>query len=156
MNQDFIDSFNARLADCIAGLEYDYKPTPGEKKAPQIVTPMFPPREGAHTEGETYPFVHWAIYKGAFRHMRSSPFSVYVSAGIYTAGTMADGSRDILELTLALGRIVERRSFPPYVLSAEAEFIVGDQDNGYEGAQPHPYYTSRILLNFSAAKSSKL
>ena len=88
--------------------------------------------------------------------MRPSPFSVLIQAGIYTEGSIDDGTRDIMQLTMALGKVVESRSFPPYVLSADAEFTIGDPGDGYEGLQPHPYYYAQIRLNFSAANSSRL
>lgn len=159
MNESFSTLFNTRLLELIDGLEYDHKPTPGETKAPTIITPMLPARTGDHTEGETHPYIRWAIHRGVFRHIQPSSFWIFIQVGIYTAGDIDDGVRDITALTIALGQIAEKRSFPPYVLSVkegeEPSFIIGDLRDGSEGLQPHPYYYSQIRLKFVTSTNHK-
>lgn len=146
MTPEFTALLTARLTELVADLAFDYKPD-GSKRAPQIINPMLPARSSSHQEGEHLPFVRWSIYKGFFAK-RPEPFSVYVSAGIYTAGDIDAGNEDILSLALALGAIVENKSYPPYRLQTPVEFQLGDPREGHEGLQPHPQYYMSMILDF--------
>ena len=53
-----------------------------------------------------------------------------------------------MELTAAVGRIVENRTFRPFKLRTPVRYSVGSEERGYEGTQPHPYHVSSIYLEF--------
>jgi hypothetical protein len=148
MNQQFAETFTARLVDLTEDLLFDYKPDPVNKRAPQIIETMLPPRSSGHQEGQEFPLVRWAIHHGGFDRMRPAPFSVILHGGIYTAGNIVAGTRDITALTMALGKIVDNRSFPPYKLETPISFTIGSGEPGQEGLQPHPYYWVTMKLQF--------
>lgn len=146
MTPEFATLLTSRLTELVEDLSFDYKPD-GSTRVPQIINPMLPSRSSDHQDGDYFPFVRWAIYKGIFAK-RPEPFSVYVSGGIYTAGTIDDGNGAILSLAMALGNIVDNKSFPPYRLQSPVGFTVGDTREGNEGLQPHPYYYMSMILEF--------
>lgn len=148
MNEAFANLLTDRLADLTQDLLFDYKPT-GEKVSPHIVETMLAPKAAGYQEGQEFPLVRWAIHEGGFDFMRPSPFGIIVHAGIYTAGDIIAGTRDITALALALGKIVNDRSFPPYRLVTPVSFTIGSPEQGSEGLQPHPYYWATMKLQFT-------
>ena len=150
MNDQFVALLTARLEDLVKELRYTYKPD-GSEKAPQIVDPMLPGKDRSHQEGEEFPLVRWAIFNGEFARMSPAPFSVRVDAGIYTGGSIIDGDRDIRELLMALGKIVETPWYKPYKLRDPVKFDLGSPDLHAQGIQPHPYYWATLYLSFIVA-----
>ena len=147
MNEQFATLLTARLTELTGSLLFDYKPT-GGKIPPQIIETMLPPKGHGHQEGDEFPLVRWSIYEGGFDKLRSSPFSVIVNGGIYTSEDIVAGTRDITTLAMALGKIVNNRSFPPYRLVTPVPFTIGSPEPGSEGLQPHPYYWVTLKLQF--------
>lgn len=148
MNEAFATLLTARLTELTRDLLFEYKPT-GVKSAPQIVETMLASKAHDYVEGQEMPLVRWAIYEGGFDRFHSSPFSIILHAGIYTSGDIVAGTRDITSLALALGRIVDNRSFPPYRLETPVPFTIGSSEPGSEGLQPHPYYWLTMKLQYT-------
>lgn len=149
MTPEFTALLQTRLETLVAGLQYDYKPTGGQK-AVQVINPMLERVKG-HQEGDEHPYVRWAVFSGSFEPRRPQPFRVTVSLGLYTAGAIDDGNADIQALAMAVGRIVEDRAFPPSRLVTPVPYTIGDPREGYEGLQPHPYYYASMMLDFTTA-----
>ncbi len=147
MNEAFDNLLTSRLTDLTKDLLFDYKPDKSQV-APQIVQTMFLKKDRDHIEGQEFPFVRCAIFEGAFDARRPAPFSVIITGGIYTAGTVVDGTRDITSLAVALGKIVDKRAFPPYKLLTPVPFSIGSTEKGSEGIQSHPYYWLTMQLQF--------
>ncbi|KJS00891.1 MAG: hypothetical protein VR65_10820 [Desulfobulbaceae bacterium BRH_c16a] len=147
MNEQFSSILTARLAELTGSLRFEHKPS-GVARAPQIVETMLPPKSHDHQEGQEFPLVRWAIHNGGFDFMRPAPFGIILHAGIYTSGDIIAGTRDITTLALALGRIANDRSFPPYRLETPVPFTIGSPEQGSEGLQPHPYYWLTMKLQF--------
>lgn len=149
MTPEFTTLLQTRLEALVAGLQYDHKPS-GAPKAVQVINPMLERLRG-HQEGEEHPFVRWAIFQGAFAPRKPQPFKVVLSLGLYTAGTIDDGNRAIQALTMAVGKIVDDRAFPPSRLATPVSYTIGDPREGYEGLQPHPYYYASMILEFTTS-----
>ncbi len=147
MNEAFAVKFSSVLAALTSDLRFYYKPD-DTLIPPQIVETMLPSKDRTYQEGQDIPLVRWAIYEGAFEARRPAPFSVMLTGGIYTPGTIIDGTRDITALAMALGKIVDNRSFPPYRLNTPVGFTIGSPEPGSEGLQPHPYYWLTMQLQF--------
>ncbi|BCL59967.1 hypothetical protein DGMP_06600 [Desulfomarina profundi] len=149
MNRTFADMLNSRLAELTSGLLFDYQPDNSTGSRPITITESMladPSRD--EPEGSEFPFVRWAIYRGSFDYRRPAPFKVVVDGAIWTAGNITDGTRDIQTLTVALGKITEKRGFPPYRLKTPIDFVTGNPARGHEGIQPHPWYYTRLYLEF--------
>jgi hypothetical protein len=147
MTPDFSATLTARLAQLTGGELFDHAPS-GEKRPPQVVETMLPPRDRTYEEFGEMPLVCWAIHEGTFEARRPAPFSVAVTGAIWTPGTIVDGTRDIMRLARALGNIVQDRKFSPYRLETPVQFKIGDTRAGNEGLQPHPTYWLTMQLNF--------
>ena len=142
-----MDLLITRVTDLTSGLLFDHKPTGGEI-APQVVNTCLPRKDMNWQEGLDWPFVSVAIYGGGFDIMAPQPHQVVIGCGIWTPGNTAEGTADIMELTAAVGRIVENRTFKPFKLRSPIRYSVGSEQRGFEGSQPHPYYVSAIYLEF--------
>lgn len=150
MDSSFSALLTSRITECVADLRYTHKPT-GTQKAPQVIELMLPKKERSQKEAEDFPLVRWAFTRGEFARMRPAPFGVKIDAGIYTNGSITDGNRDITELIIALGKLVEKPWYKPYKLLNPVTFTVGSTDKHTEGIQPHPYYWAALHLEFSVA-----
>lgn len=150
MNDAFRSALIARLEQLTGHLLFDHAPTRG-KIAPQIIDTMLTGKGQGYEKNEEFPFIRVALCAGEFRARRPAPFVIHLVGGVYTAGSVADGVRDITQLTLALGEIVNSRSFPPYKLADSVSFSIGDPAEGSEGLQPHPMYYMTMKLEFISA-----
>ncbi len=150
MNAAFSNLLTSRLQALTADLRYLHKPS-GDLIAPVIVETMLPPKESGYEEGQDIPLVRWLITGGEFAGLSPAPFAVRIDAGIYTAGSITDGTRDITELTMALGKIVRKPWYKPFKLTDRISFLLGDQDREAPGIQPHPYYWVSLYLQFVVA-----
>lgn len=137
----------ARVETLVADLAYYHKPT-GQQIAPQVIETCLPKKDRSWQEGQDFPNVTVTIIEGGFDKMNPQPLKVIIGCGIYTNGDVSGGTADIMELTAAVGRIVENRSFPPYKLRTPLRFTVGSEQPGFEGSQPHPLHISTIYLEF--------
>lgn len=142
-----IDLLLARLATLTSDLRYHHKPS-GERRAPQVIHTCLEKKTSTWQEGDEFPYIRAAIYRGAFDGVVPQPHKVVVICGIYTPGTIATGTAEIAELTNAVGNIVMNRGFPPYVLKTPVEYVLGSDEAGAEGLQPHPYHFSKFNLEF--------
>lgn len=136
----------SRIQERTSDLRFDHKPT-GEKKAPEIIEAFLPPIAREWQEGQDHPFVRVAIYKGVF-DLRPNTLSAVITGGIYTAGDVVAGTRDITILAEALGGIIKPRGYPPLRLVTPVSFEFGDQQPGHEGFQPHPYHYVSLFPTF--------
>ncbi|MBU1567437.1 MAG: hypothetical protein KJ630_17660 [Proteobacteria bacterium] len=136
-----------RLTALTAELRYLHKPT-GEMAAPMVINTCLPDKQMDWQESSDFPHVRAAIYQGAFDGVTPQPHKVVIVCGIYTPGSVLDGTADITELTTAIGGIVTNRSFPPFVLRTPVEYTIGLTEAGAEGLQPHPYHFSKLYLEF--------
>jgi hypothetical protein len=155
MNQQFFDTLTAVLTELTAGLSYYHLPS-DSARAPQIINTILLRPTGQIAEGDEYPLVRFRLVDGEFARMTAAPFTVLIDCGVRTSGSISDGLRDIAELTMAIGGIVKRPWFSPYKLRNRVRFELGDPgtDYGSKGIQPHPYYFSRLYLEFTVAKYS--
>lgn len=142
-----MDLLVARVTELTADLRFHHKPS-GGTIAPQVIATCMPERDSSWQEGIEWPHVLVAIYGGGFDRLEPQPHQVVVGCGIWTPGTIAEGTADIMELTAAVGRIVENRTFRPFKLRTPVRYSVGSEERGYEGTQPHPYHVSSIYLEF--------
>ncbi len=147
MDEAFTQQLIVRLTDLTKDLRFDHEPTSGEKIAPKIVDTMLEYPED-WVEGQDYPRIRLALYKGGFEFLKPSPFSVIAVGGIWTNGSIEDGTNDIKLLTRTLGKIADKRGFPPYKLKTPVSFRIGDPRDGFEGMQPHPHHFVTMQLNF--------
>ena len=146
MTEQFFATLKARLTELVQGLSFHHKPT-GGLVAPQIIDIMLERPKEAVEEAEEYPYVRWLIVDGAFTNRSPSRFTVMLDGGIYTAGTVAEGSADITRLCLALGRIVESPWIDQYKMQDQVRFSLGiPGDDKDPGIQPHPYHHCRLFL----------
>jgi hypothetical protein len=150
VNEAFSTLLTANIEALVADLSFTYKPD-GSMKAPQVVETCLPAKEQGYQEGQEVPLVRWIIYKGAFSWRTPSPFNVRIDAGIYTPGSIVEGTRDIQSLCLALGRLVEKPWYSPYKLANRIPFNIGDPQTHSEGSQAHPYYWASLYLEFKVA-----
>lgn len=146
MTPEFMAMMTARLGALTAELEFTN--TTAGLISPRIIETMLPPKDKDYVEFDEFPLVCWAVHEGEVYPRKPSPFVVVLTGGIYTAGSIADGSRDIMRLAMALCRIVDDRAFPPYRLDVPVKFSIGDPREGYQGLQPHPVYWLTMNLNF--------
>lgn len=153
MNQKFASEFTACLEELVSGLAYHHKPT-GELRPPQIIDTMLERPSGPVVADDEYPLVRWLITDGGFARKSAAPFTVIVDNWLYTPGSIDDGLRNIAALTMALGKVVNRPWFSPYKLRNLVRFEMGSREQNSIGIQPHPYYTSRLFLEFTVAKFS--
>lgn len=150
MNEAFFTTLTARLTELTADLRFLHKPS-GELKAPQIIDTMLQRARGVTEEAQEFPFVRWVVYAGEYARMSPAPFSVMLDGGIYTDGSISDGIIDISTLSMALGKIVEKPWYKPYKLRNRVRFTMGSPDENSLGIQPHPYYFTRLYLDFVVA-----
>lgn len=150
MNAAFAALLTTRLTELTKDLRFTYQPT-GDLVAPQIIDTMLPRPTGVVEEGQEYPLVRWVICNGEFSRLAPAPFTVMLDGGIYTADSIIDGSRDIAALTIALGRIVRKPWYSPYKLRDRIRFVLGSPEENSLGIQPHPYYFTRLYLEFTVA-----
>ncbi|WP_028579434.1 hypothetical protein [Desulfogranum japonicum] len=150
MTPEFTALFTAKVQELTGALRYYHKPT-GTTIAPQVIHTMLPARSQTWKEGEECPFVRFAIYKMEVDFRRRGNFKVAISAGIYTGGTIQDGTNDIMELVGALSGLADHRGFAPYKLQTPFSFEIGEPNPrpGSEGLQPHPYYYACGTLQFN-------
>lgn len=151
MTPEFSTAFSNRLTALTSGLLFDNTAI-GEKKAPQVIETMLPPKGSSYQEFGEFPLVCWAAYNGKIMPRQPWPFGVVVTGGIYTPGSIADGSRDITALAMALAKLVDDRAFPPYRLDVPIDLTIGDSRDGYEGLQPHPVYWLTMHMRFLVSK----
>jgi len=137
----------ARVTELVADLRYFHKPT-GQRIAPQVIESCLPKKDRTWQEGQDFPHVLIAITEGGFDKFTPPPVKVIIGCDVLTDGDNAQGTTEIMELTGAVGRLVENRSFPPYKLRTPIRFTIGSEQQGYEGIQPHPVYFSNIYLEF--------
>lgn len=142
-----IDLLLVRLGELTEDLRYFHKPS-GERRPPQIIHTCLEKKTATWKEGEEFPYVRVAVYRGGFDGVIPQPHHVAVVCGIYTPDSIATGTSEIVELTCAVGNIVTNRSFPPYILKTPVEYVLGSDEPGAEGLQPHPYHFSRFALEF--------
>lgn len=154
MNQAFADTLTARLTELTGGLTYYHKPS-DVMIAPKIISLGLLPEAGMVDEAEDFPRVRWLIMEGVFARLGNAPFSVRLDCGVY-GRTIEEGNAAIWELTKACGGIVKKPWFSPYKLRNEVRFAMGEpgHDDNFRGVQPHPYYVSRLFLDFTVAKYS--
>ena len=146
---DLVDQIITRLTELTAGLTYDHKPS-GEKRSVQIVDTFLPPRTATWKEGQDYPLIRVAHYKGAYLS-QGRDYDVVLMGGIYTAGDIASGTAAIKELEAAIGKLAQSRLIDQYRLATPIEYQFGDSDRGAEGIQPHPYHYVTFYLKFTSA-----
>jgi hypothetical protein len=149
MTDQFFAALKARLTELVQDLRYLHKPT-GLLVAPQIIDIMLPRPTEAVAEADEYPFVRWLVYKGTFMRQGLLPFSVVLDAGIYTDGDSFDGNAAIMQLCVALGKIIEVPSLAMYRIDEPIRFAIGSPgpEDGNPGVQAHPYYHGRLFLDF--------
>lgn len=154
MTPAFFTTLTARLTELTQDLRFDHLPT-GVQRAPQVIATMLERPTGGEPESEELPFVRWIVHEGEFARLSPAPFTVYVDGGIFTEGTISDGTIAISALCVALGKIVEKPWFKPYKLRNRVHFEMGDQGNMVDsytrGLQPHPFYYCRLTLEFVVA-----
>lgn len=145
---DLVTQIIAKIAELTTGLTYDHKPT-GEKRAVQIVDTFLPDRTEVWQEGQDYPLVRVAHFKGAYLSHNQN-FEVVVLAGIYTAGDIAAGTAAIKELAAAIGKLAQSRLIGNYRLDTPINYQFGDNSRGAEGIQPHPYHYVTFYLQLTS------
>ncbi len=151
MNKAFADLLTARLIEITQDLRFFHKPS-GILKAPQVVGTMLSEKDRSYQEGDEFPLVRWAAHQGVFTFKASASFAVILDGGIYTDGDIAAGTADIAALTMALGKITDKPWFQPYKLSNRVPFQLGSPEKNSLGIQPHPYYFTRLNLEFVVAR----
>ncbi len=147
MNEEFCAAFQNRIEGLLDGLLFHHRPS-GALVPVTVYEAMLPAKQPGHKEGEDLPLVRWCIYEGEFAARIAGGFSVVIDAGIYTPGSIVEGSRDLMRLIWALGGLAAMRGLPPYRLRTPIGFRLGDLSEGNEGIQPHPYYYGRLTLDF--------
>ena len=154
MNEEFAAYFQARLEEITAGELFPRKS--GGTAAPQVVRTQLPWRDADYLEGEELPLVVWAILGGeAASSPNLSSLEVLVACAVWTPGTVAEGSADIARLTGAVLRLSQDRAFSGFRLDSPVKYTLGEESDrleptpAFRGMQPHPYYKSRIYMNFT-------
>ena len=147
MDATFSAAFTGQLEALLDGLRFVRRST-GVASPIDIYESMVPRMTPDQVEGDDPPFVRWCIYAGEFSDRGLSSFELVVDFGIYTPGSIVDGSRELLTLTRRLSGLAGMSGFAPYKLQKPLSFRLGHPDADYEGVQPHPYHYGRLKLEF--------
>ncbi len=149
MTPEFCATMQARLEELTAGEKF-HRRRDGAMVTPQVARTQLPGKAADYQEGDDYPLVRWAIWQGRLE-ARLAEFTVIVNLAVWTPGTVADGSDDIMRLLNAILPVANDRGLAGHRLLPEVEFHVGEQQVEHaEGMQPHPIYQAQIKLKFSA------
>lgn len=151
MTETFRTLFQTRIDELVADLLLYNKPT-DSRKAPEVIETMLPLKSSDYTEFDQYPHVCWAIHSGGFSSRNDEPFSIVLAGAVYAESDIVSGTEDLLTLTNALGKIVERRAYDGYLLQTPVTFTLGSRDKGREGLQPHPLHWVHMSLDFTVQK----
>ncbi len=143
----------ARVEELTGHLRF-YRPgeSGGTLVAPRVIDTFLAP-EKRSVEGEECPVIQVALYKGELNIPRGES-GVLIYGLLYTEGDVQQGTAEIKELAEAVGGIVRKRSFLPFTLNLPVQFSFGDQDQGREAMQPHPYHFFKMYLNFSTGRGT--
>ncbi len=146
--EDLSAKIITRVNELVAGMTFYNRPADANV-AVKVIDTFLPAKARDWQEGQDFPFVRVAIYQGEF-DVKPSRIRVVITGGISLGdnATVAEGSAEIKRLANALGRIVEKRGFPPYRLVTPVPYQFGDQREGHEGLQPHPYHYVTMKLEF--------
>ncbi len=161
MDENFATAFSARLQELTAELRFYHKPT-GESMAPQIFQTMLPVKTRDHLDGEHFPLICWTFYGGTITHLEPSTFKVCVDCAIRVdegSGSsleqIVSGSQGINSLLQVLRGLAGRRRFGCYKLQLPFRYIIGSDEKGHEGRQPHPFYYLRLDLSFTSVINTR-
>ena len=147
MTDQFCKDFQVCLEQLVAPLRFHHRPS-GELVGVSVHEAMLPAKPVGYQEGDELPLLRWCIYEGEFSGRVANGFSVALDAGIYSPGSIIDGSRDLMLLINTLGGLARMHGLPPYKLRTPISFRLGDPRDGNEGIQPHPYYYGRLTMDF--------
>lgn len=149
MTPEFAATMQATLEELVAGKKF-HRRRDSTLVEPTVARTNPPPLKPDYAEGDNFPLVRWALYRGRVAE-RIAEFEVVITLGVWTPGGHAEGTDDIERLLGAVLDIGKQRVIAGHRLDPEIEFVLGEQQEEHaEGLQPHPFYQAQIKLKFSA------